>query len=60
MSDQILAEEWHKPTIRKFNKGKIKSSFIDNFWGAHLADTQLRSKFNKELRFLLCVVDILS
>ena len=36
------------------------SSFKDNVWGADLANMQLISKFNKELRFLSCVVDIFS
>ena len=34
------------------------SAFKDNIWGADLADMQLRSKFNKRFRFLLCVIDI--
>ena len=34
------------------------SSFKDNIWGVDLADMQLLSKFNKGLRFLLCVIDI--
>ena len=29
-------------------------------WGADLPDMQLISKFNKEARFLLCVIDIFS
>ena len=53
-----LLEELHKPIIRKFNKRKVQSPFIDNVWGADLADTQLISKFNKGIRFLLCVIDI--
>ena len=60
MSDQQLAEELLKPIIRKFNKRKVQSPFIDNVWGADLADTQLISKFIKGLRFLLCVIDIYS
>ena len=36
------------------------SSFNDNIWGVDLADMQLLSKFNKGLRFLLCVIDIFS
>ena len=42
----------------KFNKRKVHSPFIDNIWGAY--DMQLISKFNKGLRFLLCVIDIYS
>ena len=47
MSDQQLVEELHKPIIRKFKKIKVQSSFIDNIWGADLAEKQLISKFNK-------------
>ena len=53
-----LADELHKPIIRKFNKRKVHSSFRDNIWGVDLADMQLLSKFNKGFRFLLCVIDI--
>ena len=53
-------EELHKPIIRKFNKRKKQSPFIDNIWGADLADMQLISKFDKKFRFLLCVIDIYS
>ena len=53
MSNKELAEELHKQTIRKSNKQKVHSSFIDNIWGAYLTDMQLISKFNKGIRFLL-------
>ena len=52
-----LAEELHKPIIRKFKKGKVYSEFKDNIWGADLADMQLKSKFNKGFIFLFCVID---
>ena len=51
MSDQQLAEELHKPTFIKFKKGKVYSTFIDKICVAHLADTQLISKFDKGFRF---------
>ena len=54
-----LAEELHKPVIRQFEKRKVDSYFIDNIWGAHLADMQLLSKFNKEIRLLIFIVNIL-
>ena len=38
----------------------MHSRFIDNIWGADLADMQLLSKFNKGIRFLLCVIDFIS
>ena len=55
--NQQLAYELHQPIIRKFKKRKVHSSFIDNIWGADLADMQLISKFNKGFRFLLYVID---
>ena len=38
----------------------VYSRFKDNVWGADLADMQLISKFEKEFRFLLCLIDIFS
>ena len=55
-----LANELHKPIIRKFNKRKVYSSFKDNIWGADLADMQLLSKFNKGIKYILCVIDLFS
>ena len=60
MSNKELAEELHKPIIRKLEKRKVNSPIIDNIWGADLADTQLVTIFNKGFRFLLCVFDIYS
>ena len=36
------------------------SSFKDNIRSVDLADVQLISKFNKEFRYLLCVIDTYS
>ena len=55
-----LAEELHKPIIKNCKKRTVYSRFKDNIWGADLADAQLISKFNKEFRILLCVIDIFS
>ena len=53
-----LAEKLHKPITTKFEKRKVQSLFIDNIWGADLANMQLISKFSKGFRFLLCVIDV--
>ena len=58
--NEQLAEELHKPIIRKCKKRKVYSAFKDNIWAADLADMKLISKFNKGFRFLLCVIDIYS
>ena len=47
--NEQLANELHKPIIRKFEKRRVYS-----------ADMQLLSKYNKGIRFLLCVIDIFS
>ena len=54
-----LAEKLHKPTIRKFEKRKLHSPFIDNIFGTDPADMQL-GKFKFRFRFLLCIIDIYS
>ena len=38
MPQNELAEELHKPIVRKFKERKVYSSFKDNIWGADLAD----------------------
>ena len=57
---QQLANELHKPIIRKFEKRKVYCSFKDNIWGVDLADMQLISKYNKLIRHLLCATDLFS
>ena len=53
-----LANELHKPIIRKFKKRKVYSSFRDNIWGVDLADMQSLSKYNKGIKYLLCAIDL--
>ena len=40
LATQTLAEELHKPIIRKFKKRTVYSRFKGNIWGAYLADVQ--------------------
>ena len=56
----ILADEPHKPIIRKFNKRKVYSQFKDNIWAVDLADMQSLSRKNKGIKYLLCVIDLYS
>ena len=60
IENKKLADELHKPIIRKFKRTKVYSSFKDNIWGVDLADMSLISKFNKRIRYLLCVIDLFS
>ena len=59
LQNQQLAQELHKPIIKKLRK-KVQVAFKDNICGADLADMQLLSRYNKGIRFLLCVVDTFS
>ena len=54
ISNKELAEELHKPIIRKFERRKVHSPFIDKIWVADFADMQLISK----LDLCLIVIDI--
>ena len=55
-----LANELHKPIIKKFKKRKVYSSFKDNIWGVNLADMQSLSRYNKGFKYLLCAIDLFS
>ena len=59
-SSSILADELHKPVIKKFNKRKVYSQFKDNIWGVDLADMQSLSRKNKGIKYLLCAIDLYS
>ena len=60
LSSSILADELHKPIIRKFNKRKIYWQFKDNIWGVDLADMQSLSRKNKGIKYLLCAIYLYS
>ena len=60
IENKILAEELHKPIIKKFKRRKVYSSFKNNIWDVDLADMTLISKFNKGMKYLLCVIDLFS
>ena len=59
-SSSILADELHKPVIKKFEKRKAYSQFKDNIWGVDLADMQSGSRRNKGIKYLLCAIDLFS
>ena len=55
-----MADELHKPVIRKCKKRKVYSSIRDNIWGVDLADMLSLSIYNKRIRYLLCAIDLFS
>ena len=46
--------------LKKFNKRKVYSQFEDNIWGVDVADTQSLSKKDKDIKYLLCAIDLFS
>ena len=58
MSNEQLANEFHKPIIKKFKRCKVYSSFKDSIWQVDLIDMQLISKYSKGTRFFLFAIDI--
>ena len=59
-SSSILADELHKPLIKKFDKRKVYFQFKDNISGVDLADMQSLSKKDKDIKYLLCAIDLYS
>ena len=59
-SSSILADELHKPVIKKFEKRKVYSQIKDNIWGVDLADMQSLSRENKDIKHLFCAKDLYS
>ena len=53
-----LAEELHKPVPKKFKRRKVYVRFKDNVWPADLAEMGSLSSKNKNVKYLLCVIDV--
>ena len=55
-SEIMSNKELRKPIIRKLEKRKRRSFFMDNIWDADLEDMQFISKFDKGYRLLLIFI----
>ena len=55
--NEQLAEELHKPVIEKFKRRKVCARFKGNIWAADLAEMGSMSSKNKNVKYLLCVID---
>ena len=53
-----LTEELHKPVTKKFKRRKVYGRFKGNIWAADLAEMEPLSSKNKNIKYLLCVVDV--
>ena len=57
MNEQ-LAEKLHKPVIKKFQRRKVYSRFKGNIWVAGLVEMESLSSKNKNVKYLICLIDV--
>ena len=57
VNDQLI-EELHKPVIKKIKSRKVFARFKDNIWAADLAEMESLFSKNKNIKYLLCVIDV--
>ena len=48
----------HKPVIKKLKRRNVNARYKDNIWVADLAEMDSLSSKNKNVKHLLCVIDI--
>ena len=59
MSSNVkLAEEVHKPAIKKFKRRKVSTKLKYDIRTADLTEMGLLSSVNKNVKYLLCVIDV--
>ena len=56
--NEQLAEELHKAAVKKFKKRKIYARFKGNIWAADLTEMESFPSKNKNVKYLLCVIDV--
>jgi hypothetical protein len=57
---RLLTKELMKPVIKKYKRRPVITTSINDIWGADLLDVSNMSKYNKNITFLLIIVDIYS
>ena len=53
-----LAGELHKPVIKKIKRRKVSARFKGNIWAADLFEMKSLSTKNKNVNYLLYVIDV--
>ena len=56
--NEHLAEELHKPVIKKFKRRKVSTRFQDFIWAAGLAETGSLPSKNKNVKYILYAIDV--
>ena len=59
-ANEQLAEELHKPVTKRFKRRKVYARFKDNISTADLPDMESLSSKNKNVKYLLCFLDVLT
>ena len=52
-----LVEELNKSVVKKFKRRTVYVTFKDNIWPADLAEMGSLSSKNRNVKYLLCVID---
>ena len=55
--NERLVEELHKPVSQKFKRRKVYARFKD-VWAADLAEMKSQFSKNKNVKYLLCAIDV--
>ena len=56
--NEQLAEKLYKTVIKQLKRRKVYARFKENIWAADLADLESLSAKNKNVKYLLRVIDI--
>ena len=56
--NEQLAEELHKPVIKKLKRRKVYARFKDNIWAADLAEMESFSSKNNYVKYFLCIIGV--
>ena len=54
----MLAQELHKPVIKKLKRRKVYPRFKDDIWATDLAEMGSLSSKDRGVKYLLCVIDV--
>ena len=59
-ADEQLAEKLHEPVTKKFRRRKVYARFKGNIWSTDLAEVESLCFKNKNVKYLLYVIDVVN
>ena len=57
-ANDMLAQELCKPVIKTFKRIKVYARLKDSIWAADLAEIRSLFSKNRNVKYLLCVIDV--